>query len=646
MTMKLFETLDVIRHKGYRGFFSSVFNTEGGQAYISDERMPYCDQCYLEFSQSIDCQNCGRSSNNFIKFGSGEGDGIYAILELCIPGGELLGGLIIFDSDLVMNMVDLVNNGSSRVFDLDFSEVLENSEGICIGNITLNGNSEDDQIYCLYVGDSGADGADSSGSYALSHFVANPGDYSVFLFEKRIAALILPSKKLKALGINDVNVWSQDKIRDFAMGLRNETVRSHVKPAGTEAVLINVLLSSQSYQNGIDIDVIPNQDAEFPTWLVQLNDLAPDSVPEQFRDNLNESLEYLESQETINEVRSLRGYAKTEEKLINEKKLAKSLLEGNLAVVKELEDSGLEIEGELLEAITSPSLPFIVMQKISESSWWGLPVALLGNPNLPKDILKNMLHKPNSDIYHYQVQQAFLQSETVHNDLYEDVLNGKTSGIWSHLNSSEKQRRKEILISLNNENLSDRNISSSLGLLFEEVGELDKAHQIWENAYGSAPQESQNELLDIEGLDYFQLRDLAMHPLTNKKTLFNLSFSNDDEIESLVASNPSTPPCLIAYYAESLWANGEPSSLALENPKIPSFVWPWIERELAEVSLSWEPHQLAISAAAMNHGLPLNLMEIFAKSDNFTIRYNLSVNPCVPQHIKETILLEGFLGDE
>jgi hypothetical protein len=325
---------------------------------------------------------------------------------------------------------------------------------------------------------------------------------------------------------------------------------------------------------------------------------------------------------------------------MNEKQLAKSLLAGNTEAVEELEEHGIEIEGELFEAITSPSLPLTVMQRISESSWWGLPVALMQNPNLPKDILKIMLHVPHSGIYHYEVQQAFLQNDTIDKDLFEDLLHGRTSGIWSHLELSEKQRRKEILIALNDENKTNRDIGSSLALLFEEVGELEKAHLIWEQAYGNAPKDSHNEFLDIEDLDNFQLRNIAMHPLTNKKTLFNLSFSNDDEIESLVASNPSTPPCLIAYYAESLWANGEPASLALENPKIPSFVWPWIERELAEdSSLSWEPHQLAISAAAMNHGLPLNLMEIFAKSDNFTIRYNLSVNPCVPQHIKETILL-------
>ena len=328
--------------------------------------------------------------------------------------------------------------------------------------------------------------------------------------------------------------------------------------------------------------------------------------------------------------------------MINEKKLAKSLLEGNIAAVDELEDCGLEIEGELLEAITSPSLPLTVMQAISESSWWGLPVALMQNPNLPTDILKNMLHVPNSGIYHYEVQQAFLQNDTLNKDLFDDLLHGRTSGIWSHLELSEKQRRKETLIALNNENSTDRYMGSSLALLFEEVGEFDKARLIWEQACGDAPQDSDNESLDLDNLDYFQLRDLAMHPLTNKKTLFKLSFSNDEEIESLVASNPSTPPCIIAYYAESLDANLEPFSLALENPRIPNYVWPWVEENLdvwEKNAIHGDASKLLLSSAAGNHGLPLSLMKRLAKSDQFEVRYNLSVNPCVPQHIKETINL-------
>lgn len=325
---------------------------------------------------------------------------------------------------------------------------------------------------------------------------------------------------------------------------------------------------------------------------------------------------------------------------IEGKAIAEALLAGNTAAIEVLENSGLEIDGELIDALTSALLPLNILQRISESSWWELPVALLGNPNLPKDMLRNMLQKPNSGIYHYEVQQAFLLSDSEHKDIYEDILNGKTAGIWSHLELTEKQRRKEILVSLNRDNRSDREVGSSLALLLEEVGEIERARSVWENAFGSAPAGSEIELLDSEDSNFLYLRDLALHPLTNKRTLLKLSFSDDEELEGFVAANPSTPPCVIAYYAESLYANGEPYSLVLKNPRVPSYVWPWFVAEFSQSqSVSWEPHQLLVSAAAANHGIPLDLMGILSSSELFRVRNNLFNNPCVPQEIKEKISL-------
>jgi hypothetical protein len=313
-------------------------------------------------------------------------------------------------------------------------------------------------------------------------------------------------------------------------------------------------------------------------------------------------------------------------------KLAKSLLDGKVDVVDEIESIEPEIEGDLLDAITSPSLPIDVIRRISESDIWNLLVALTNNPKLPMDILKEIAFVPRSGIYHYNVQQAILLNENIDETLRIDLLNGKTPNLWSHLESSEKQRRKDVLIKSAQDNPTESSLNS-LALLYEEAGEVEKAHGIWLDIYGPAPKDSDKSDIDIDEIPFGQLLDIAKHPLTKKELLLQLSFSNDDELESWIAANPSAPPCIIAYYAESLGANGEPLSYALANPKIPSYVWPWVEDLVENSSMNWEAHQLIVDTAAMNHGLPLNLMEKFAKSSFSNERYELLNNVCLPKDI-------------
>jgi hypothetical protein len=301
MTNNFLASLDLIRGKGYGGFFSGVFNVEGGQASIADERMPSCDECYGTESASINCRTCGRTPSNFIQFRSGEGDGIYAVVDLTLPGVESLGGLLLFDRDIVGGMLSMVENGSPQLFDLDFSEVMEEMEGVCIGNLTLLGDPKDEMNYCFYVGDSGAD---DSGRYALPFFYATPGEYSVILFGMRQAALILPRKRLKEFGLTDKHDWTDEELQGLAVGSLSDIVMCHMNPAGLDAVAYNVDLNRDEFSD--QEELIPNQFANFLSWIIQLHDFAPERVPAEFREMFNNSPEELE--ESRLEAAEFRGY--------------------------------------------------------------------------------------------------------------------------------------------------------------------------------------------------------------------------------------------------------------------------------------------------------------------------------------------------
>jgi hypothetical protein len=303
MANQFLKTLDLIRGNDYGGFFSSVFNVEGGEASIADERMPACDDCFGVESHSFDCDSCGRSKSNFIKFRAGDGDGIYAVVDICLPGDEPLGGLLIFERNLVGNMLAMVENGSPQLFDLDFSEVMEEMEGVCIGNITLIGDPEDGGHYCLYVGDAGAD---DSGKYALSYFHADPGEYSIFLFGVRQAALILPRNRLEEFGLSEEHDWSEEEIRHFAVGSMLDTVMSHMNPAGIDAVAYNVELNR--LESIDEEDIVPNQGSTFISWMVQLHDMAPERVPAESKGFFNGDIPADDLLEVRLESAAARGY--------------------------------------------------------------------------------------------------------------------------------------------------------------------------------------------------------------------------------------------------------------------------------------------------------------------------------------------------
>ncbi len=303
MTYPFLATLDQIRGKGYGGFFSSVFNVEGGQVSLADERMPSCGECYGTYETTISCSSCGRTPTNFFQFRSGNGDGIYAVMDLCHESEEPLGGLLLFDRGIVGGMLGMVEGGSPQLFDLDFSEVMEEMEGICIGTITIQGNPNDGLDYCIYVGDSGAD---DSGHYALPFFYARPGEYAIFLFGvERSAALILPRNRVKEFGLSEKHDWSNEEVKNFSIGFPDDIVQCHMNPAGIDAVAYNADLNY--FEEGMT-EYVPAQAAAFISWVVQLHDIAPGRVSDASKGFFNGDIPAAELEEVRRECAQLRGY--------------------------------------------------------------------------------------------------------------------------------------------------------------------------------------------------------------------------------------------------------------------------------------------------------------------------------------------------
>lgn len=278
-----------------------------------------------------------------------------------------------------------------------------------------------------------------------------------------------------------------------------------------------------------------------------------------------------------------------------------------------------------------------VLEILASSDWSKLLIALVLNHYVPNELKKQILTIPKAGIYHYEVQQAVLTHTNLDASLVEMVQTGQSPKMWSHLSDDELFRRKGVLQAAS-ASTSDQAVWVTLGALASRNGGEKEAVAIWERVFGSAPEKSKRGRRSTKDRDFEEMRACAMHPLTSRETLVHLSFSNDDEIESLIASNPSSPPCIVAYYVESLSSNGAPSSLALANPVVPSYVWEWFQ-EMFETfqDQDWPPNQLLLTTAAMNHGLPLEVMELLAVHPREDIRQELASNICLPDSIRESI---------
>jgi hypothetical protein len=290
MSNQFLSTLDKIHAAGYSGYFSSLFNIESGQVGISDERMPKCDQCFEDASITSNCANCGRTPENFIRFQSGEGDGIYALLELYNPDIEnsSLGGLLIFNKNVVGALYGSVLDGHSPGFDLDFSDVMTELQGEyitsvhCLGDLLPSEVGTESADHCLYVGDANSD---DSGQYALTLFHTRPGEHSVYLFGEREAALIIPKERTGEFGLSSASTLKEEERTELAIGGPDDLVSGHINPEGLKTILHNVLLTEMDIS---DQEQFRGQKVNFVSFVTQLNMFAPELLPESIPDYLKE----------------------------------------------------------------------------------------------------------------------------------------------------------------------------------------------------------------------------------------------------------------------------------------------------------------------------------------------------------------------
>lgn len=316
--------------------------------------------------------------------------------------------------------------------------------------------------------------------------------------------------------------------------------------------------------------------------------------------------------------------------------IVKDLLNGKLDAVENLLALN-HLTEDLKNALRNQNLPLQIMERISESTWWEVLVEITQNKSIPVNLLENIAAIPRAGIYHYEVQQSLLNSEMSPEKLVTDIRKGKVPHLWSHLEPMETLRRNRILtLAADSGQAWDELIT--LGKLYFYSGNLIKATEMWTRRFGVMPSSASDPIEDVSQLSFEHSKQLASHPLTAAENLEKLSYSGDEDIESLVAGNPSTPPCIVAYYVESLFSNGEPSSLALSNPVVPEYVWNWVASNLKEFEIDWQPHYLLLTSAAANHGLPIELMKLLSEIKNLNVRTILASNICVPEDIRSKIL--------
>jgi len=311
-----------------------------------------------------------------------------------------------------------------------------------------------------------------------------------------------------------------------------------------------------------------------------------------------------------------------------------TLVEGDVAAAQELADCGY-LEVETLDMIRNLNLPEHIFEKLSETHSWELLIALVSNSNVSTRLKHKIVEASNSGIYHYEIQQVVLMNPDLAPSIYSSVLNGHLPAMWSHLDLNESERRESALATAVADN-DDISAQITLGALAESRGDFEEAQEIWQKCFGGPPKFADLLTDSPNDLNFEDMKSLARHPMTSRATLFRLSYLNDEDLDSFVAANPSCPPCVVAYYIESLSENGDPVTLALGNPGVPSYVWDWFRESLHSFQ-DWPPHKLLLSTAAMNHGLPLDLMTALAAHPDIDVRREISKNPCVPETIRKTV---------
>lgn len=263
----LFDSLDLIRNQGYQGLFRGVFNIETGFASISNQFFRECQSCAYLWEFSISCSECGRKSDSYARFRSGQGDGIYAVFSITMPNNlnNAIGALIVMDAGTVQDSLTMVlDQGSPLIFDLDYRDYLnEDFPGLKLNNIVITEK--------LIIGD--ASGI-ADGKLAYINLSLPAGTYSLYVYSHGSFALLI-KEELQftfALDPNYIQVITegnpQVELKNFSLGFQDDLVLGNLIPQGKNAVSLNLELT-----NPWRFEILqsqPNPNLDYLTWLVQL----------------------------------------------------------------------------------------------------------------------------------------------------------------------------------------------------------------------------------------------------------------------------------------------------------------------------------------------------------------------------------------
>jgi hypothetical protein len=291
MKNEFIKGLQAIDQAGYSAYLHSIFNVESADAFVANSFHSTCDSCDLRDSVSKECTECGRKPNNYIRFRTGEGDGTYLVWRLAsnLDARDAIGCLLILDLPTVGRQLELVlEENAGRVFDIDYSDILEPMEGTFIGSIDVEDESDDPELrhlHALYIGDVNSN-LNPIGN-ALSIVRVYPDEYAVYIFGDRQAVLLIRRSEASKFGFNENPMASSTEITDLALGSSTDNVRAHLESQGRRCIELNCQLNFPDSQVN-ELDVLPAS-LQYWSWMLQLSLLGDQEASTALEGHKNET---------------------------------------------------------------------------------------------------------------------------------------------------------------------------------------------------------------------------------------------------------------------------------------------------------------------------------------------------------------------
>jgi len=273
MKNEFIKGLKAIDEAGYSAYLHSIFNVESADAFVADSFYSTCDSCDVRDSVPKECAECGRAPNNHIRFRTGEGDGTYLVWRLAanLDARDAIGCLLILDLPTVGRQLEMVlEENAGRVFDIDYSDILEPMEGTFIGVIDVKDGSDDPELRhlnALYIGDVNSNLNPIEN--ALSIVRVYPDEYTAYIFGDRKAVLLIRRSEASNFGFNENPKLSNSEVKNLALGSSTDNVRAHLESQGRRCIELNCELNFPDSQVN-ELDVLPAS-LQYWSWMLQLS---------------------------------------------------------------------------------------------------------------------------------------------------------------------------------------------------------------------------------------------------------------------------------------------------------------------------------------------------------------------------------------